>query len=112
MSSTTTTTDLYGDLYTIRADWTQASSQIERDTGDGWEPTGRQVADFAHDSAEAMRQELRDAVRAGGDDPDDPDIADEINEATLDCTASPAWAFYDERENQHTHPEDYDFGGD
>ncbi len=86
---TITSTDIYGDIYRLRADWTQASSQIERDTEDGWEPTGWQVADFSHDSAEAMRQELRDAVRAGGDDPDESEIADEISKATLDCTAAP-----------------------
>ena len=74
-------TDFFGDIYRLRADWTQASSQIERDTEDGWAPTGWQVADFSHDDLMAMRQELRDAVRAGGDDPDDPDIAEDIAEA-------------------------------
>ena len=80
---TTISTDFFGDIYRHRADWTQASSQIERDTEDGWGPTGRQVADYSHDSAEAMRQELRDAVEAGGDDPDGSDMADEIFDATI-----------------------------
>ena len=64
MSSTTTTTDMYGDLYTIRADWADAGCSIERHTEDGWLATGRQVADFSHEPAAAMEQELRDAVRA------------------------------------------------
>ena len=77
--------DIYGDIYSLRADWTQASSQIERDTEDGWEATGYQVAD-ADDDVAAMRRELRAAVRAGGEDPDEFEISDEIEEALRDAT--------------------------
>ena len=77
--------DIYGDIYGLRADWTQASSQIERDTEDGWEATGYQVAD-ADDDVAAMRRELRAAVRAGGEDPDEFEISDEIEEALRDAT--------------------------
>jgi len=77
---------LYGDVFSIRANWAEASSQIERDTEDGWEATGNQVADFSHDEQAAMRYELINSVRAGGDDPDDPRIADEIEEALRGAT--------------------------
>lgn len=73
-------TELYGDSYQVRANWSEASSPIERDTEDGWEATGYQVAD-ADDDVGAMRRELRAAVRAGGDDPDECEIADDIEEA-------------------------------
>ena len=78
--------ELYGDSFEIRANWAEASSQIERHTEDGWEATGNQVADFGHDEHAAMRHELCEAVRAGGDDPDDIRISDEIEEALRGAT--------------------------
>jgi hypothetical protein len=93
MSRTITIAELYGDFYEIRADWTEASSPIERGNDeDGWIGTGNQVADFAHDEHAAMRHELRDAVRAGGDDPDDIRISDEIEEAIRDVGETQAKA--------------------
>ena len=87
MSRTIIIAELYGDFFELRADWAQASSPIERGNHeDGWSGTGNQVADFSHDEQAAMRYELINSVRAGGDDPDDPRIADEIEEALRDAT--------------------------
>ena len=87
MSRTIIIAELYGDFFELRADWAQASSPIERGNHeDGWSGTGNQVADFSHDEQAAMRYELINSVRAGGDDPDDPRIADEIEEALRGAT--------------------------
>jgi len=72
----TITAELFGDVYQIRADWADAGSNIYRAGPDDdfelqWEATGFQVADFAHRPAAAMRHELEQSVRAGGDDPED-----------------------------------------
>jgi hypothetical protein len=91
MSRTITIAELYGDSFEIRANWAEASSQIERHTEDGWEATGYQVAD-ADDDVAAMRHELRAAVRAGGDDPDERDIAGDIEEALRDVGETQAKA--------------------
>ena len=78
MQTATRSTIIWGDTYSLRANWADASSPIERETEDGWQPTGYQVADFAHSSEAAMREELRQAV-VSGDDPDD--WSDEIDAA-------------------------------
>lgn len=64
-------TKMFDDEYEIRASWGDPSCAIERMTEDGWEPTGRQVSDFRHMPADAMRQELEAVIRAGGGDPAD-----------------------------------------
>ena len=69
------TADLYGELHRLRANWADGASPIERETEDGWEATGGQVADFCHSPAAAMRQELRDVLQHGGDDPDDAELS-------------------------------------
>jgi hypothetical protein len=77
-------TSFFGDVYKLRADFTQATDSIMRDDEDGdWIDTGKQVADFAHRPEDAMRWELDEAVMAGGDNPYDPEniSADEIETA-------------------------------
>ncbi len=72
-----------GDTYRLRANFAEATCAIDRDTscGDegGWEPTGKQVADYGHHPEGAMFDELCEAVRTSGEDPDD--YEDEIEEA-------------------------------
>ena len=84
MATQTITAELCGDVYQIRADWADAGSNIYRAGPDDdfelqWEATGFQVADFGHSPAAAMRHELEQSVRAGGDDP--ADFASEIADA-------------------------------
>jgi hypothetical protein len=77
MTTATYTCDFFGDSYTMQADFAQASSTIifcDR-------PTQYQVADFRHDSDEAMRHLLGQVAEMSGDDPCDEDIADEIDDA-------------------------------
>jgi hypothetical protein len=80
------TADLFGELHRLRANWADGKSPIERETEDGWEATGDQVAAFAHEPVAAMRRELRDVLQHGGDDPDDAENSAEIEDALLHCT--------------------------
>lgn len=77
---TTYTTEIYGMVNTMEADWTQASSPIV------WngESTQWQVADFGHRSAAAMRTLLaRDIAIGEGCSVDE--LSDEINEEIDDA---------------------------
>jgi len=58
----------WGETFELRADFVRAECPIERRTEDGWQPTGRQVADYGHDPAAAMREELRQCLIDAGDD--------------------------------------------
>lgn len=71
----TYTTKFFGDEYTVTGDFSNASSPVL------WcgEPTQYQVADFRHDSDEAMRRQLEMAVEASGDAVED--FAEDIEEA-------------------------------
>ncbi len=62
---TTYTTRWGSDTVSIRADWAQASAPVERLTGDGWEATGRQVADHAG-PIPALRAEVEAMALADG----------------------------------------------
>ncbi len=75
------TVKIWGDTYSLRANWAEASSQIERDTEDGWMDTGTQVADYRHSPEAAMRAELQQSAVAGGDDILNPNVAAEIDAA-------------------------------
>lgn len=76
---------IWGGTYRIRANFSDAASQIEQEGEPGeWSPWDRQVADFSHDSDEAMREYLREMAQASGDDPEDDDIAAEIADAVAD----------------------------
>jgi hypothetical protein len=60
------TAELWGESYSLRANWAEASRQIERLDEDGnWTPTGWQVANFSHSSEAAMREELRQSFLDG-----------------------------------------------
>lgn len=76
-----TTVKIWGETYSLRANWAEASCPIERQTEDGWESTGMQVADYRHSAEAAMRAELEAALVAGGDDPDEPENRDVIDTA-------------------------------
>lgn len=83
------TVEIWGDTYSLSADFAEASCPIDRWVEDGefWEPTAYQVADFRHRPDEAMRAELRSSAIASGDDPiEDTDIGEEIERAISDMT--------------------------
>jgi len=61
------TTKIWGDIYGVRADWAQASSPVQSLGEDGWHNTGRQVADFRHSDAAALRWVLEEAAKVSGD---------------------------------------------
>lgn len=62
-----------GEIYAVAAVWERAEAPVYRYTGDGWEATGRQVADHGHRASKALEAELRLAIAAGcADDVDDP----------------------------------------
>lgn len=77
----TVTCTIWGDTFRLRANWAEASSQVERETEDGWKQTGYQVADFCHSPERAMRRELEMACAWSLDDPGDPRNQVEISEA-------------------------------
>ena len=81
-------TEFFGELYTIRGDFAEASCPIYRRNDDGeWIQTIFQVASFRHWPEQAMRHELRSSTIESGDDPDSPDIADKIDVAVRDMQA-------------------------
>ena len=59
------------EIFAVAADWGQASAPVWAHNGDEWSQTGRQVADHRHSPRAALIAELREAVRASGDDPDE-----------------------------------------
>ena len=85
MATHTYATEIFGETYSIRADFSEASCPIERDDEDGnWSQTGRQVADYWHWPEAAMWDELEQTVVASGDDP--ADYRDEIEAAIAKMT--------------------------
>lgn len=87
MTTTTYTTKFLGQTYSLRADFAQASSQIEHLGGDGqWHPQPMQVADYRHRPAGAMRHLLEQLVAEGGDSVEDyeDEIADAVAAMTSD----------------------------
>lgn len=71
-------TKCWGETFEISGDFAQASSPVHGVDG------GRQVADFRHSPAAAMRAALEDCASMGGDDPEDDEIAAEIDAAIDD----------------------------
>lgn len=61
--------------YGVAANWAQASAQVYALGEDGWEPNGAQVATYGHSPTDALTAELASAIRAGGDEPDDDEVA-------------------------------------
>ncbi len=66
MKIATITATIWSDTYSLRANWADAASAIERETEDGWLPIGMQVADYSHSTEAAMRAELELVVVADG----------------------------------------------
>lgn len=66
-----------GEIYAVAANWAQASCPVRVWGYDGWEldPHGRQVADFCHRMTDALESQIREAIIAGGDEPDDEAVA-------------------------------------
>ncbi len=91
MQTETITVTIWSEKYSLRANWADAASPIEQRAyecrcdvecdHECWVPTMYQVADFDHSPRRAMRETLRVAVQMGGDDPGDPEIVVEIDEA-------------------------------
>ena len=71
-------TMIFGGACAVRANWAEASSQIECLGDDGWLPMGRQVADFSHIPADALREHI---IRACEVDRDDIEIMAEVDGA-------------------------------
>ena len=69
------------ELYAVAADWAQASSPVYSYGAQGWDQTGRQVADYRHSAQRALAAILREAVEAGGDDSDEAPIAGWVADA-------------------------------
>lgn len=88
MTTQTYTTKFFGDVYTMQADFAQASSPIIFCDL----TTQYQVADFAHDSADAMRTLLEACCRMSGDDPESEDMASEIDAAVESMTSREVYA--------------------
>jgi hypothetical protein len=80
MESNEYITQIFNEKFGISANFAQASDSIFMLDADGqWFCSQYQVADFRHDSDEAMRRQIEEFIRNGGDDP--ADFADEINKA-------------------------------
>ena len=59
------------EIFAVAADWGQASAPVWAHNGDEWAQTMLQVADHRHSPRAALIAELRESVRASGDDPDE-----------------------------------------
>ncbi len=69
-----------GEIYAVAANWGNASSPVWNYGEDGWQQSGRQVADFRHEPRAALIAELEETLVASGDDP--ADTEDIIGDAT------------------------------
>lgn len=65
-----------GEVYAVAANWAQASSPVMVYGAGEWDidDRGRQVADFQHRPKDALESIIRQAIEAGGDNPDDDDV--------------------------------------
>lgn len=77
------TTKIWGDVYGVSADWTQASDNVRSLGEDGWHATQWQVADFQHNDYEALRRILTDVAAMTGE-VDDDEIQAALNRAETD----------------------------
>ena len=73
-------TKIWGETYGVRADWAQASDQVQALNSDGeWQSTQFQVADFRHSPEAALRRVLEDTAKIAGDL--DDEVREEMEEA-------------------------------
>jgi hypothetical protein len=72
------------EVYAVAANWAQAGSPVMVYGDRGWEldSRGRQVADFRHRPKEALESIIREAIEAGGDEPDDDEVDAILEDAT------------------------------
>jgi hypothetical protein len=74
--------EFYGDKYGVRADFSQASDNIEiLSVEEGWKSSQYQVADFRHRPYDALRRQIEESVSFSGEDPTTPENSREIDEA-------------------------------
>jgi len=79
--------EIWGQTYEMRANFGEATCPIQfrRYEDEGWHGTGKQVADYSHSPAAAMRDYLEGLARESGDDPEeDEDVAANIERAILE----------------------------
>ncbi len=83
------TASLWGMEERIAANFADAWSYIQFEGSDGqWTTDGSQVADYQHRPTNAMREHLEAVVRMARENPDDADIADQIEAAVEAMTES------------------------
>jgi len=70
-----------GEVYAVAADWAEAACSVLSYGEDGWQPTGRQVADFRHSARAALIEEIRQSMLASGDYPSAAILKDIVAES-------------------------------
>ena len=72
-----------GEVYAVAAKWAQASSPVYTWGRSSWDiqSHGMQVADFRHSPQRALKLEIEEAVRAGGDDLDEDEVRAIVRDA-------------------------------
>ena len=75
-----------GEIYGVAANWAQASAPVYTYGRNGWTPNGRQVADYRHEPAAALADEITAAIAASDGVPSDEVDADEVNAIVSDAT--------------------------
>lgn len=70
-----------GEIYAVAANWAQASDQVMQYGPRGWTGTQYQVAEFRHSPQAALAQIVREAIQAGGDEPDDDEVDGIVSDA-------------------------------
>ena len=72
-----------GEIYAVAADWSQAGSPVMVYGRNKWDyiSSGLQVAFFRHNDRAALEYVIREAIVAGGDEPDDDDVESILDRA-------------------------------
>lgn len=70
---------VWGEVYTVAADWADAASDVLRDGI----PSGHQVAEYRHSPVEAMRAYLAQIASDSGDDDTHTDVVADIEDAII-----------------------------
>ena len=78
----TTSVSVWGQLYAVRANWPEASSQVEAlDADNEWAATGKQSADYRHSHLAALRANIEESCIDGIDERTEAEIDAAIEEA-------------------------------
>ena len=75
-----------GEIYAVSANGSQASSPILTYGPNGWSGNGRQVADYRHNPAAALRSEIVEAIATSEGIPTDEVDDDEVDGIVDDAT--------------------------